>query len=572
MAVRQFLFFAVAVIVAGQSPVEDTRENECRHTCIMSRENPTSVRSTPCAIRDKTVLRDTFSLATALDPKSQWALHHSGSINGQLVYFDNNPRNRAVWFLSQKSCLDFGDHRGFPATAMYQNVSAAAGSANLSLIADWDFVNPSGDIFKGCTEHKIPWTDALLKKSASEKGSRVPPAARRSMRIHREADIHLEPYDFKYTAKDIGAVFQRALNETETKSSTIPEGILVSNMDFEFLRKRSDALTVAAVENRSIPRTMFALEPNMPLLLRGHPFESGLSIITTAKINSTIPRDFFVQDMDTLGWNRLQEVVGSLDNGPESNVHLPDAIKTSELLNNTVLAVTALAAFVLALVSIEKAGRERVLRFRRPKQEHQWTFVYSAFGCSQLRPYRTPVSRHEFFGAVVAFIGAVFAIVAAVLTFREAGIRYTKFLYIRQGFVVTYGPSNPARWAVGTPTGQANPNAGARFIVGVWLKAQFETVGYRGVFEVITAAYTCFGVVLLLSWYRFSMLRQNRLVPIWHRKPMQLVRGVIQAVTGGLVRLPLVHMVLGSYLSEYRSIAQDLAKDFDVENFVERVG
>lgn len=575
MVFPQLVFLVLITIAAGQALIDQTRGNECRHTCILSRNGPKSRRSTHCQVPVQAMPREELTLKEALDSQSQWTLNHKGSINAQLVYFDNTPENRAVWFLSQKSCFDYGDARGFPVSTMFQNVSTGPGSKNPALMGDWASNPEHGDIFKGCIEHTTPWTNAVLKTSASDKGSHVPPEAARYMRVHagkhEGGGSFLKPYEFAYDASQLEGVFQRALNEAESKSPSIPDRIAVTNLDDMFLRNLTAAARKATIENRSIPGELTALQRNKPLLLRGFPFDNGLSIITDEKINSSKPRPDLVLDIEWLAWNRLQESVASLAAGPAPKVLLPDVIKHSDMLYITVLAVTSFFGFVYALRTIEQTSRERVLRWRRPASGHRWTFATHTADHDQLEQYMATVSPDDTKNAVVTLIVVFVVIVGAVLTFWNSDIRYSKIMILRQGYIVTYGPSNPKKWAVRTPTGQSNANAGARFIVGVWLKAQFESVGKPSVIEVITVVYVFLGLALLHSSYKFSILRVSQLTWPRYRKVVQHVRAVIQAVTGGLARLPLVNRLVTSYLSEYRRNVHDLAKDFDHPGFTERV-
>lgn len=329
MAATHVLLLVLLVTATSQKQLKQTRGNECRYACIMSHSTTTSLRSTHCTVPVKPKLRTEVTVAATLDSESQWILKHNGFINGQIVYFDNATDNQAVWTLSQKSCLAYGDARGFPVSAIFQNVSTGPGSAKPSLIGDWS-ANSEGGIFRACVEHTTPWRQGLLKTTASEHGSRVPPVANQYMRVHdgnnEGLGDQLEHHEFSYVNIDLEDVFQRALNEAESKNSTIPEGKPV-------------------------------VRSGMPVLMRGYSFKNGLSIINAESVNSSQPRPDLVPDFDAFAWNRLPEAVVSLSAGPAPTVLLPEAIKRGEMVSPTVAALTSFVAFFISLKMVQNASR-----------------------------------------------------------------------------------------------------------------------------------------------------------------------------------------------------------------------
>lgn len=168
---------------------------------------------------------------------------------------------------------------------------------------------------------------------------------------------------------------------------------------------------------------------------------------------------------------------------------------------------------------------------------------------------------------VFSFASAVGEILCAVFMFWDSDVPYRDFLEVSQGILVTYGPSNPATWAI-DPTDE---NAGAEFVVGHWLKVTFAPVGYRGAFAAIVAVYSVLGLALVFSWYNFFVLRENQLV-ISGSKPLQVLRALIQVGFGGLARIPIVGCLTNSYLSEYKRLARALANLFELKEFKPQMG
>lgn len=140
-------------------------------------------------------------------------------------------------------------------------------------------------------------------------------------------------------------------------------------------------------------------------------------------------------------------------------------------------------------------------------------------------------------------------------------------MIVRQGSVLMYAPSKPKKWAVDG----LDENAGAQFVVGTWLNAEFLSVGHRGAFAAIVAAYVILVVYLVISWHRFFTKRENQLVLSQFFKPSQFFRAVLQSVLGCLARTPLGNFGIVSYRSEYIRLGRALGKQFDLEEFEPRV-
>lgn len=185
-----------------------------------------------------------------------------------------------------------------------------------------------------------------------------------------------------------------------------------------------------------------------------------------------------------------------------------------------------------------------------------------------LELYPMPSTKHEVYGAIFSFFAALVALASAMLHFWSSNIRYRNFLMVRQGGLVTYGPSEPQRWAIDPD----NQNAGAVFAVGHWYVAQSVKVGYVALFEIILAVYAVMVLGLLYAWYTFSTLRENQLDNGWTRWPVQGFRAGMQSTFGLLVaRVPGAHRVLASYRSTYVRIARELAAHYDIAEFAPAV-
>lgn len=273
-----------------------------------------------------------MTLEKTLDPEALWTINHRGSVNGQLIYFHKD----AVYFITQKLCLDFGSARGLPMTPLYSNGKQAPKGR----MGDFESDVGNGDLFMGCVSNTTPWRSFKLKSFANDTGTPVPPNALRYVRLHRgkhEGEgVWLRPYEFDYTADALERMFQKALREAALRNSTLENG---------------------APEIRS----------GVPILLNGYPFETGHSLITTLRNKSCVLCPDWVDDISVLAWNRLQEAVASLAGRPPPSVLLPEAIKKGDLLAITVLAFISIFTFGHALSTAASAGRERVLRWKRQR-------------------------------------------------------------------------------------------------------------------------------------------------------------------------------------------------------------
>ncbi len=296
----------------------------------------------------------------------------------------------------------------------------------------------------------------------------------------------------------------------------------------------------------------------------GYPFETGHTVVGTEQNVTGTPRADLNEDtIPVLAWSRLQEAVASLSGRPAPPVLLPEAITENDLLGITVLAFISILAFRHALLTTANTRRERVLRWSQPGDSHGWTLVKAPADHKDLKDYPAPIQPHSMTEAWYTFVAAAVAIAGAIFTFNSSNLRYSKFLIVRQGGLVTYGPSETAKWALD----QQNMHAGAVFIAGHWYVAEVVRVGRVAAFEVILTIYCLSALALLLYFYRFGTFREHQLDKGRFRPAVQLIRAVPQAVVGGMRRFLVEHCrvpgrFLHSYLDSYRSTYEEIAQEF----------
>ncbi len=479
----------------------------------------------------RTTSRKAIGLAKTLPAEANWALSHKGAIDGQLLYTDHN----AVYFLSQRLCLDAGKATGFPVKVFYDKLKNK--SVPIGLAGDFSARTPHGDILRGCVENTNPWQDFVFKTKMSDVGTPISPNATQYVRSnygkHEGKGVKLIRYEYNYTADDLEGAFQFALGATSRKRTLLP----------------SEEPKVRSGE---------------PIIVMGYPFESGHSVLGTEPVApETLHKDLHI-DLSVLSWNRLQEAVASQTGRKPPSVILPDAITDSDLITITVLAFVSIITFYHALFTTADARRERVLRWPRTRQNSNWTLIKEACDHKDLVRYKAPSAQHDLTGAFFAFVVAAAAIIGAILHFRSSNIRYREFMLVRQGTIITYGASRPNVWAIDPD----NQNAGALFAVGHWYVAQTIRIGYVGVFEVILGIYCVAGLFLISNFYQFVTLRELQLDRAIFRRVFQFFRAIPQAFVGFIVDYaPLGGILLRSYRTSYLNISDDIAHHHGLKTF-----
>lgn len=147
----------------------------------------------------------------------------------------------------------------------------------------------------------------------------------------------------------------------------------------------------------------------------------------------------------------------------------------SDMITCTLLLLTSILGFRLALEALTEATRGRVRAWKKVRHGHYWTYVSDPVQHGTFQHFSAPVARHEAFVLAVLFVAALVGIISGAFTFWDSNIRYQELLIVKQGTLLTYGPSNPKRWALD----ELDENAGAQFVVGTWLKTEEVVVGYR---------------------------------------------------------------------------------------------
>ncbi len=516
MAVSSLLFLLLAIPISplgvtAQLQIDLTKMNECRHVAILARPSLNSTRSTPCYVPWATAQRQSVSLRQTLDPDANWTLHHL-SLNGQIIYVGKG----TTFFLSQKVCLDAGNATAMPMRPMYGTISGSAGPEGW--IGDFRRSSRQEDIFKSCVENDVPWYNYQFKRTIDDQGTRVPRNATMYMKSHvgkhEGIGLNLVPFEFNYTEKHLEQSFQFALDQA------------------------------AARDTSSLPTEKPLIVPGLPVIVYGYPFESGHTVIATESNITGKNWTDLNPDITTLAWNRLQEAVASHTGRKPPAVLLPEAITQADLLSMTVLVIVSILTFRHALLAAAGVRRERVMRWQRQCQSMYWTYVTSAADHKHLTRYPAPMQQQDLSGAFASFIVAAVTIAGAILHFRDSNVRYRNFLLIRQGGIVTYGPSDSAKWAID----KSNLYAGAVFIVGHWYVAQTVEVGFVAAFKVVLLVYCLTALSLLFYLYKFATLREHQLDKAIFHAPVQMLRAAPQAIIGGLVSYcPLASRVLGSY-------------------------